>query len=452
MTISSLKKHLLSNPVEKIYLILISFIGIYLRFWWIYNIPNSPIYDFQTYYEIATNVYKGLGHSLGGHPIAFQGMGYPMALGYFFRLAGNNAIHTAKLFNVILSIVTLVFIYLMLINITNRKCIILTTYTIVALLPNFIAYNNVLGTEVFITFIYSIVIFLQTADFNYKFRYPLLGLFIGIAALTKPFFMVYPILVALTYWLKEKKLKEAGAILLIVTITMSLVIAPWTIRNYRHYGELISVSYNSGYVFYINNNDNNTTGAWMALEDTALSPELQFKVSEILEHGNRSVKLAYELDSLLKPEAVKWILKNPSTFIKLGALRLQSTFFRGAWDIPAWTMNEWNINYTSWTPQEYERNMELFTSTTGNIIYIISTLGLLYMVLNIKNIVLGILKKDRHINYIVTIPTLNIAFFTAIYFVFEGQARYNFPVLFLLTLATGITIDILKNSKLLQEN
>jgi hypothetical protein len=436
----------LRNKFGLWYIAFITFLGIYLRLWWINNIPTKPIYDFETYQEIATNIFNHLGHSFRGEPIAFQGMGYPMVLGFVYRLVGNNDLYTAKMFNVVLSILTLILIFFILIKLTHRRFIVYTAYTFAALLPNFIAYNNVISTEVFITFILTAALFLQLYTFDPRIRYPLLGALIGVAALTKPFFMAYPVVIAVAVWLKGKDIKKTAILFATVFLCMALTVAPWTYRNYQKFGRFIPVSYNSGYVFYVNNNANNTTGAWMPLSEIYASPELRAKMDSILNHGARSEKLAHELEVIFKPEAKEWIQENPWEFTKLGLLRLNATFFSGAWDIEAWTANEFKEKQDWWTEIEYLRSANAFRAVTDFVINLLSAFGFMYVLLNVKNILWGLFKKDETLNDLITIPTLNIAFFIAIYFVFEGQARYNFPVLFFLILATVVILDRMKTS------
>ena len=73
-----------------------------MKVWWINNIPLSPLYDFETFYKVAVNLFEGKGFTLNGYPWAFQSYGYPMLLSWFFMLVGNCELMTAKVFNLIL--------------------------------------------------------------------------------------------------------------------------------------------------------------------------------------------------------------------------------------------------------------------------------------------------------------------------------------------------------------
>ncbi|HBQ25973.1 MAG TPA: hypothetical protein DD791_06235 [Syntrophomonas sp.] len=415
--------------LQWIYLTAITVFAIAIRFWFINHIPTVQVFDFKTYHEIASNIYNHQGHSLWGQPVAWQGMGYSTALGLFYMLLGNDSIHIAKLFNCILSIFSLPLMFLIFRKLSSNKVVVCGAYTLVALLPNFIAYNNVVGTEVFFTFLFALIIFLQLYSFNNWVRYPLLGIAIGLSALTKPFFLAYPLVVGLYIWLKNKDGRETLALVLTVSILMTMVVSPWTLRNFHKYGSFIPISYNSGYVLYVNNNAYNVTGAWMPLEKIPASPQLQKQIEAELAENQGSEKLAPHLDKVLKPAAKQWIKDNPGGFARLGLLRIKQTFFSGAWDVKSWTMNEM-AKTEQVSPMRFQRNLNAFYAVADILVYILSSAGILYLLLNIKPLLLGLFTR-RRLSDAILIPSLNMAFFLAIYFVFEGQARYNYPLLFL---------------------
>ena len=72
------------------------FLSMILKIWWINNIPLSPLYDFETFYRVAVNLFNGEGFTLDGYPWAFQSYGYPLFLSLFFRLVNNSSIFTAR--------------------------------------------------------------------------------------------------------------------------------------------------------------------------------------------------------------------------------------------------------------------------------------------------------------------------------------------------------------------
>ncbi|MGI5881821.1 MAG: hypothetical protein ACOX7L_01995 [Dethiobacteria bacterium] len=429
-----------------IYLALVTAAAVYLRFWFIRAVPTEQLFDFATYQEIAVNVARHAGHTFRGLPIAWQGPAYPLALGHIYRWFGSCDILTGKYFNVALSILTLVAFYLLLRRLGSQlpsnqrpgsnKFFIYGAYTLAAFLPNFLAYNNVIGTEVFVTFLFIPILLLQVYKFNNWLRMPLLGALIGAAALAKPFFLAYPLVAALYFWLRERDLKKTAAMLAVLLVAATAVVAPWTCRNYKKFGRFIPISYNSGYVSYINNNDANLTGSWMDLREVPAGPELQETINVTLRRSGGYVQLAADLEPALKKAARRWITENPLEFVKLGFLRLKQTFFMGAWDIRSWAMNGLPSTQDPREEISFRRNLSFFHSLSDVLIYILSSCGLLYMLVHLFPVARAIFRRELHLPDPILIPTINLAFLVFVIFAFEGQARYNFPALPLLIIAS----------------
>lgn len=426
---------------DNIIIFVLSLVGFFLRLDFIYKIPTKQLYDFSTYYEVADNIYNNLGFTFRGFPIAFQGMGYSTALGVWFKIFNNNTEILAKWMNVAMSMATIYLVYYIMTRLTKRKSIIYLTTVITIFLPNHIAYCNAIGSEVMSEFLLALFIAVQVTKFNYKFKYPIMGAMVGVLSLTKPFFMAYPLLVALVKWLKEKDLKDTLKALVIVTAFMLLVISPWTLRNYNKFGRLIPISYNSGFNLYINNNANNTHGGWQSFDDIYKTDELDAKIQEHLSKAHDTVKLASDIELDFKPEAQKWIRENPIEFFKLGVIRINSTYFSGAWDIDAWTMNEYKNDLLE-TEDEMKvlRHMNFLRSSFDIFVMIISSFGLIFIVVHFRDIIIGIFKKDKKVDELISIPFLNLSYISLVYFVYEGQPRYNFIVLFLLVMAMSVMI------------
>ena len=129
-----------------------------LKVWWINNIPLTPLYDFETFYKVAVNLYNGEGFTLNGYPWAFQSYGYPLILSIFFRIVGSSSIFTAKVFNVICSTLTLPFIFLIMDKVFNKKSVVWLCFVVFAFMPNNLIYNNVLGSEILSVLLFSIII------------------------------------------------------------------------------------------------------------------------------------------------------------------------------------------------------------------------------------------------------------------------------------------------------
>ena len=428
---------------EKKYLIpflIITVIGSLFRYWWIIHVPNIPESDFEGYYVIATNFYNNLGIAMWGQPVAFQGPGYPFVLGSFFKLAGNTEILTGKHLNLLLSVSTMVVLFFVFNKLFSRKTAMFAYFT-AAFLPNYIAYNSVLGSEILFTFLVALTVLVQFSEFDNRYRYPLLGVLIAFSALTKPFFIAYPAVFAVAEWVRGKSARQTVIAALAVFFVMALVIAPWTYRNWKIFNMFIPITYNGGYVFYINNNDLNHYGGWMDPNNFEVSEDLKARFAE---KGVTFPEHPPQADKLYRDEARKWILAHPIEFLELGVIRVKNTFFSGAEDIVKWTMNQ--IDKENLPTQEL-RTLFFFRAVSDSIIYVLSTFGFFYTIINLKHILAGFFRKTATIGYREAVVTLNIAFLAAVFFVTEGQPRYNFPALFLLVAAAVACMEsIIKNT------
>ena len=415
---------------------LLTVAGIIVRLLWVVCIPNEPVSDFAGYHLLASNIYHHQGYSISGNPVAFQGVGYPFLLGWFFRLMGSTSVFYGKMFNLLFSSITLPLFCGLSLNLFKEKRLAVAFYALVVFLPNYIAYTSVLGTETIALFLFALVLFMQMQMEESFFKYVLLGLGCGILGLIKPFFLAYPLLAAAALWIKEKKLKKTLARLTISFIAMCLVIAPWTLRNYRVYKLFIPVSYNAGYMLMVNNNSANSNGMWMPLAEVPLPEELENRLEDLdisyddfQKHPDEYAMEDPRIDSALQAEAEKWIASHPIAFIKLGLMRIQATFFsaENAGDIYSWAINSGRVG-GDWLVQATQSpGIQLFLKIY---LMVLSLAGLFFVLLQVGPAARMLFFKDVSIPYRVSVPLLNLFFFTAVPFLFEGQPRYAFLMLF----------------------
>jgi 4-amino-4-deoxy-L-arabinose transferase-like glycosyltransferase len=414
------------------YVTIVSALALAARIWWAMNVPTTQLYDFAAYQALAENIAAGRGHTMDGVPVAWQGCGYPYLLGFFYRAIGSVDIFWGKILNIALSMATLPFAYLIYRKLFDKRRHAAAALTITAFLPQYVSYVNVIGTEIFFTFLMSAVIFAQLYLFKGRRRWiaaAAVGLATGAAALTRPFMLAYPVICGVVMFASGKKWRDTLVLTGIAALGVVLTVTPWAYRNYRLFGRLIPVSYNSGYCLYTNNNDANVNGAWMDLSAAAGSDELSTAIGEALEDGARSVKAAPELDPYLSAAAGEWIADNPAEFLKLGALRVYRTFFVGVNDIEQWAMN-------GCAPPEgasesetllYARNYNLVISVFNSITYILNAAGFIFVFASSARFFRDLFSR-RQCGLMPSLLIVNIAFFALVSFVYGGEARYAFPV------------------------
>ena len=409
----------------------LTILGLGLRIFWILHVPTRQLYDFATFLETASNIYHGLGHTLNGRQIAWVGPGYSYALAFFHWLTGSDNPFNAQILNVILSTATLImsaFVYRKWFPYSENKLIV--AYALTAVFPHLIAYNNVAGTEtLFLFLLVGLLLARLYIASGYK-QAVMMGIICGLAALTKPFMLAYPAVALAMWWMQGKNMKLTLLRTAVMAGTMLLIIAPWTIRNYRAFDQFILISYNMGYNQIINNNYANIRGSWMALDTVPMPEELRNQIENSLQDG-RTIKEAYELESLLSAHARHWMIRNPIAVSQLALLRVQRTFFNGADDITLWAMNDWDFyDGRGISPVRNQRHMHFFEGVFAITANVFSAVGLLFGLMILWPYVKAFFCKthDRHLPGVEGMVFIHIAFFVTIVAAFEGQERYAHPV------------------------
>lgn len=393
--------------------------GLAARILWALFVPTEQLYDFATYHTLAVNIKNGLGHSLGGKPIAWQGPLYPYLLAGFFKLFATESELAGKALNIVMSSLTLVLSIPVYLKLTGTKARTAAAVAVTAFLPHIVGYVNVLGTETLFVFILFIILLLYLYCSHKIWAYPLIGAAVGLAALTKPYMLAFPAVLAVLFWIRHKNIKRTALFTLICAGCACLVIAPWTYRNFQAFGRFIPVSYNGGYVRFINNNGSNGKGLWMdPLEAELDEADRAYIVNALASAGDAGVKAAPELEEVFNRLSSKWIAQNPMEFVKLGLLRLNATFWSGADDLAQWAMN--GVAYKS------ERDRNTLEAMLGMTSKFLAAAGLLFVCVRLKSFFQGLFPNGG----ICTgdaILILLLLFFSAVVFISEGQARYAFP-------------------------
>jgi 4-amino-4-deoxy-L-arabinose transferase-like glycosyltransferase len=143
---------------------------------------------------------------------------------------------------------------------------------------------------------------------------PIAGVALGLLALTIPaFLLVFPIFVAYLVLVHRDSAKRAVGATVLLLATTSLVILPWTIRNYVQFGELVPVSTNSGINFLKGNSENATPDSGVNVDISSY-----LAASEGMTEPER--------DAYLRSRAVDWIAHNPSSALKLYVMKLVNHF------------------------------------------------------------------------------------------------------------------------------
>lgn len=235
-----------------------------------------------------------------------------------------------------------------------------------------------------------------------------MGIILGILALVKPYMLIYPaVILAMQFLFKGKISKVLINNFCIITLSMIVIILPWTIRNYIVFDKFIPVSTNGGYNLYVNNNPY-ANGGWQDPFKFPNSPMLKYKFPD------KGFWDEIKVDEEGKKLAVEWMLDNPGKFVKLGFIKLKRVFVihdSGYWSIKK-LQGDIKFPYTT--------QLSLLNSKIHKFTFAL-------VIIYILSLIIKILRR-RRILYVHKIILLNILFYVAVTFVFEGQPRYLFPL------------------------
>jgi hypothetical protein len=278
------------------------------------------------------------------------------------------------------------------------------------------------------------------ARWDWRLRYPLMGLVIGYGAITKPYFLAYPVVAALLLWLTERDTRQAVRLLAIATLGMLVVIAPITWENYVQLHRFILDTYNGSFVLFVNSNSDNTTGAWMPLSAIHISPAFRQQLLQLgVRYPNVPGNQGYApLDDLFMAQARQWIITHPTQFAHLGVLRLRNTFFNGAWDVRGYAAD-------GLTNQQVAGSLALraFFRLADLALTWLSVAGFGAVALGAGQALWSLARRGQRMTPAIAYPAALGVFFIGLFFSTEGQPRYGFPALLIFAFALVYLLSLL---------
>lgn len=384
------------------YYSILTIIGIILSVIWIVFVKTEPFSDFKYYNDLAKQVASG-----GQWGDTYTSVGYSIILGFVYKIFGSSLI-TAKIFNVILTALSYIIFYKLLMKFPLKEGVRKVVYLLFVLFPSNIFYNSVPCTEIIFTTIFLLTTLIYYS--NIKYKYALIGILVAVNSMIKPFFMAFFLVIFLVEFLSKVKFIEVikhSAIILIVSL---IAISPWVYRNTKLIGQFTSISNNGGIVLYINNNSQNNYGRWMAAADV----ENSIVNTEEYKKAN-----ATEKNKMLSSSAKNWIKNHPGKFIELGFKRLFNTYFVG--DDIIYALNGAGLS----------KALEYIFISYANIARDILFLpAIILVIINSVNIILNFIRR-KPIESFTLYGIVCFYMFASVYFITEGQGRYSFPVIFI---------------------
>ena len=210
----------------------------------VFGLPFIESEDIDNFGSIAVNMIHGHGFVFkpGLSPTLFREPLYPLFLAAIYSVFGENLL-AVQFMQTLLGTLTCLVIYLIAKEIFEKKTAILSAF-IFTLYPLFIWYTARIWVETLFTFLLSILVlvlvkFLKSPSI---LKASALGFILGVINLCKSNLLLFPIVLLFALLVSSRyKKKETLLSFCSMFVFMSLVIAPWTYRNYAVSGHFIPV-------------------------------------------------------------------------------------------------------------------------------------------------------------------------------------------------------------------
>lgn len=383
-----------------------------LRAVWALMIPVMPVSDSHAYDTFArTLMSSGVFGWNANEPFSFWPPGTSLIYAALFRVFGAeyNAI---VWLNLLLSVGLIVLTMRLATRFYGARCALYGGW-VLALWPTLIMFTTVLASELpFLVFVTATLDVWTLPKRQALLRGIAAGALLGCAALVRPVAMALPVIIGvavlLDRGLSKSAVLEQLRLVVPALIAMACVIAPWTMRNYALYHEVVLISTNGGVTLWMGNAPG-TTGEHMNVPAWA----------EKLRDDKQ--------DKALGELAKTYIVNDPVGF----ALRSLRKFI--------WLYNHESIG-VAWNEaglsarfgESVLRPLKLFTHATWALILLTSVAGL------------GVLIKTRGFWRAVCGPVVvTIAFYSAIHSAVVSQDRYHLEFAVQLALLAGVALNAL---------
>lgn len=362
----------------------------------------SPAVDADFYDEMGWELARGLPYSQGA--INRPGPGYEYFLGLVYYLFGYHHLAAWIVQAFLLAVAAfLVFLTTKLIfkEFWHPLMGIVAT-ALVGFSPDLIVMSSMIMTEIFLVFLVvaAIFFFFKYFDSNKFYFLFLTALFLALAVLTKGSALL--LLLPMIFYFIFKKDWRSGLLFVLIFI---LFMTPWTIRNYKIYGQIKPFNSSTG-LLYVGNHP----GATGELEPN-------YPMPEGVDHETMP---QLEFDDALGRAGVKYIKENPLDFIKLTLWRT-SIFFSVSRPTGFW-------------PYLQQRPVARFITLAVSAVY-----ALVVFLFGITGAALSIKKKESDnwrakylLVFLLMVPLSVIALVV--------ETRYRFPVYSFFAIFAGYSI------------
>ena len=249
-------------------LALVSGFGLLARFACVTLLDITPISDFASYLQLASNLYDGEGLRDNRHgAYALYSAGYSLYMYLIFLVAGKS-INTVQIFNALLGLCAILMVYSIGASIARSRWVGIVAALAWALYLPAILYTEYLAKENLMTLVLLAHMRLMVALPNSKnpnVLSALFGLLAGVQAVVGPAALAIVPVFLIQLLLRGDGFRKSILPVFIVLVTALVTVSPWLYRNYLLFGSPVLST--SGHNLYIGNNPN-ATGMFVQMRST----------------------------------------------------------------------------------------------------------------------------------------------------------------------------------------
>lgn len=388
---------------EKRWLFMILSVALFLRIATVMSLNIQPVSDYAAYEHMAVSLLAGTGLVDGDGNFAFMSAGYPLfVLAPVFAVFGHNLV-AAQLANALLGTVSAWLIYLIMIEVGAGKPGRLIGVVIFAVyLPSWI-YAEYLAKENLMTpLMLGVVLLSLRCTYNPSVWTAIsVGAILGLLAITGSSGLALTPITVIALMMSPLPVSRKLVRLGLVAIVAMLILSPWMMRNDQVIGAPV-VNTNGGFNLYIGNNPA-ADGLFVSIADTP-------RGSTWHQLRNQGEVIA---NDTLKNEAIAWIKQNPLEFLVLSCKK----------------------GLLFWAPPTHEgKGPQSKAETLTRLAWLVQ-----FILISVVAVAGIVYKRLRTKNS--SLLWLSVLGYTAVHMIFYVIYRYREPIMPLLIVLAGLTVE-----------
>lgn len=378
---------------------------------WLFYMHPPQKADFLWYFQHAQLLASGHGYVWNGQATAYWPIGWPFFLSLIFRITGAHVI-VGLAVNALLSTCIVGLVYLLTLELFERRSMALTAAVAYSLLPSQVIWNAVLGSEELFTalLLASLYLYILARNHAGKVAVALIvasGLILGCAADVRPIPLAFPIFVLLyELFIQRRRAQASFGRAITLSIAMFVAILPVTIRNKIAMHHFVLVSTNGGMNLW---QGTHTNGGYFWSWNPAINPLLHIN-DEILKN------------KVAEHTALTYIVHHIPQTIGNGFIKIYDLY-----------KNDVNATWYTFRVIPSLNHLMDPVNTLSNAVY--------YLFIAATAIGIGIVIARRFEHFQASLLLLTFALYnTCFFFFFPAWDRFRYPLMPLFAVFVGVGV------------